>query len=332
MFNSKELYMSTHRTKNLGGTRKSRYANILLDEAFKVILCSPENEKLLIKIIELLIPGKKISSLTLRDKEQHGLALTDKNVNFDLYCTSESGEQFIVEMQYSGQASYADLMLCYATYPIRAQLSKKIRAYRRDWVSRVFRRKPRAKMDYSLMPVYVVSLLNFTMPHESDDALEEGLISRYDIRNAGNGEQLTNALHFMFLEIGRFKIGYEEKDKCTTLLEKFVYSLKYSQELKERPEGFREELLVLLYEAMEYANLSIGKQLKYDKIMTTQIDIIARQDYAREEGLKQGIEQGIEQGAEQKTVEIARQMLAKGISAEIVSECTGLSAEEIAAL
>jgi len=57
--------------------------------------------------IELLIPGKKISSLTLRDKEQHGLALTDKNVNFDLYCTSESGEQFIVEMQYSGQASYA---------------------------------------------------------------------------------------------------------------------------------------------------------------------------------------------------------------------------------
>ena len=324
MFNLKLMNM----TKNQHTQSAGRYANILYDEAFKVVLCSPGNEELLIKIIELLIPGKRIRSLSLHDKEQHGLSLSDKNVNFDLYCTSESGEQFIVEMQYSSQHSYADRMLSYATYPIREQLARKLREYRKGWIGRLLKRKPRKKMDYTLLPVYVVSLLNFKLPHEDARALDEGLISRYDIRNAGNGEQLTDALHFVFLELDRFTIGQGEKDKCSTLLEKFVYSLKYSHELQERPDSFREDLLVLFYKAIDYANMSIRKQEQYDRIMTTQIDIIARQDYAHD----MGVEEGLQQGAKQKASEIARQMLAKSYSPKEVAEITGLSAEEVAKL
>ena len=89
-------------------------------------VCAPGNEELLAEIIELLVPGKKISSLELREKENHGLSVSDKITNFDLYCTSDTGEQFIVEMQFSAQKNYADRMLCYATYPIRTQLSKKL--------------------------------------------------------------------------------------------------------------------------------------------------------------------------------------------------------------
>ena len=71
----------------------SRYANILFDDAFKVVVCAPGNEGLLIKIVELLISGKHIKSLVLRDKENHGLSVSDKNTTFDLYCTSEDGER-----------------------------------------------------------------------------------------------------------------------------------------------------------------------------------------------------------------------------------------------
>ena len=49
-----------------------KYANILFDDAFKVVVCSPEHESLLIRIIELLVPGKSISRLKFRDKENHG--------------------------------------------------------------------------------------------------------------------------------------------------------------------------------------------------------------------------------------------------------------------
>ena len=75
-----------------------RYANLLYDESFKIVVGAPGNEPLLIRLIELLIPGKKISSLIRLDKENHGFVFSDKNTTFDLFCKSEAGEQFIVEI------------------------------------------------------------------------------------------------------------------------------------------------------------------------------------------------------------------------------------------
>ena len=54
---------------------------------------------------------------------------------------------------------------------------------------------------------------------------------------------------------------------------------------------------------------------------------------AKEEGIKQGLEQGLEQGIEQgsknKEIEIAKNLMAKGVSKEIIIDSTGLSKKEI---
>ena len=55
------------------------------------MVCTPENEKLLIEIIELLIPGKHISSITFVNKEMHGLVIEEKNVNFDMLTERPKG-------------------------------------------------------------------------------------------------------------------------------------------------------------------------------------------------------------------------------------------------
>lgn len=290
----------------------SRYANILFDDAFKVAVCAPGNEGLLIKIIELLIPGKHIKSLVLRDKENHGLSVSDKITTFDLYCTGENGEQFIVEMQHSPQKNYADRMLCYATYPIRAQLASKLEKRREG--------KKVDKMDYSLCPVYVVSILNFSIHHETEKSLENGLVSRYDIRNAQSGEQMTEALHFVYLELGRLKANVDEPHKCKTLLEQFAYSTKYMHELPERPEGFDNPLLIDLYNATEFANWSPEKQQEYDSTMRTELDIIAEKEYVREEA------------HDEAHMEDAKRMLAKGYDIDEISEITSLSVDQINAL
>ena len=77
-------------------SKMATFANILYDESFKVVLSEPSNRRLLIKLIEFFLPGKTIRSLTLNDKEQHGLILSDKNVNFDLYCTTMTTELDII--------------------------------------------------------------------------------------------------------------------------------------------------------------------------------------------------------------------------------------------
>ena len=317
-----------------------KYANILFDDAFKVVVCSPEHESLLIRIIELLVPGKSISRLKFRDKENHGLSVSDKITTFDVYCTGDTGEQFIVEMQFSAQHNYADRMLCYATYPIRSQLSAKIEERK----ERAARGERIDRMDYHLLPIYVISLLNFSIPHESGDILEEGLISRYELCSRKTGELMTGALQFVYLELGRLKYGKGEADKCGTLLERFAYSLKYMHELEQRPEGFEDEMLRELYDAAAFANMDIAKQTKYETYMRTELDIIAEKAYARDEGLAEGRAEGEAKGraaglkegraeAEAKgreaLLEAARRMLAEGLSKEIVVRCTGLSPEEI---
>ena len=52
----------------------------------------------------------------------------------------------------------------------------------------------------------------------------------------------------------------------------------------------------------------------------------------RAQGREQGIEQGVERGIEQEKIATARNMLAKGLSIELICDITGLSEAEIQAL
>ena len=317
---------------------KTRFANILFDETFKIVMGAPGNDPLLIKIIELLLPGKQIRTLQRLDKENHGFVFSDKNTTFDLFCTSGTGEQFIVEMQFAEQETYRERMLFYATYPIRAQMDARIRAVEQD------PEHPKCKMDYALHPVYVLSILNFQLPHKSDEALEDGLVSRYAIRNDGNGELMTEALHFVYLELGRLGPGQGEWEQCTTPVEQLAYSLKYMHLLDRRPKGFSDEFQRMLYKAAELACMTQKTRREYDKTMTTKIDIIEQREFARKQGYEEGKEQGYGEcygegygdgygeGYGEGIRKIAGKMLSSGMLPEQVRAYTGLSEEELNAL
>ncbi|MCR5319051.1 MAG: hypothetical protein K6E22_12565 [Treponema sp.] len=47
------------------------------------------------------------------------------------------------------------------------------------------------------------------------------------------------------------------------------------------------------------------------------------------EGLEQGLEQGLVQGMHKKAIETARNLLAEGISPEMIAKCCSLSLEEV---
>lgn len=247
------------------------------------------------------------------DKEQHGLILSDKNCTFDLYCTADTGERFIVEMQFASQESFRDRMLYYSTYPIRSQIVERMKKLEGDY--------PHInKMDYSLSPVYVISILNFRLEHERSESLENGMISRYELRNRQSGELMTDALHFVFLELARLPWKQDEQDKCQTLLEQLVFLLKYGHLLNERPVGFRDELLRLLFEATAFANMDETTLQNYNAIMTTKLDIIAQNAFARNEGRAEA------------TMDIAKKMLGAKIDPSLIAQVTGLSLEQVKAL
>lgn len=299
----------------------TRYANILMDETFKVVLCDPRNKQLFMDIIELLV-HKKLSDLTFLNIEQHGLSISEKNANFDLLCkASETGEEFIVEVQNQKQESFPDRMLSYATYLIRRQLARKQELFARGMTEE----GSMDKMDYELCPVYVISIVDFAIPHRDEGVLEEGLVSRYAIREDNSGELMTDALHFIFLELGRLKIKNGEGEKCKTRLLRFAYSWRYMHLQDAIPAGFDDPLVQGLFHASEYANLTVEQQQLYDQTMTTQLDIIAQNRYEKEEAMREGRAEGRAAALE----EIAKAMKKKKYLITEICELTGLDQKTV---
>ncbi|MCQ2174381.1 MAG: hypothetical protein MJY61_04530, partial [Bacteroidales bacterium] len=58
-------------------------------------------------------------------------------------------------------------------------------------------------------------------------------------------------------------------------------------------------------------------------------DILNQREFAREEGRAQGIAQGKLEGIAQGKLEIARAMLAKGMSVQDIVEITGLEESQV---
>ncbi len=297
-------------TKTLDSGKRGRYACILYDSTFKVVICNPRNERLMMDIIELLIPGKHLSGITFIEKEKHGLVVTEKSVNFDLLCKEkDTDEEFLVEVQNDYQDTYMDRMLSYATYPIREQLEEKVRNAKQGQKQDI--------MDYSLKPIYVVSMVNFSLEHEDERAVEEGYISRYELRNEWNTELMTPSLHFVFLEMGRLKLKAGEDKKCKTLLEKFIFSMKYMHTMTHQPDDFHNPMLDRLYQATEMANMTVKEQQKYDKAMFTEIDRIAQINYARKEGKAEGEAKERERIIKAlKEAGVSEEVIAKAVAAE----------------
>ena len=301
-----------------------RYACLLFDSTLKTVLGNAEHEDLFIEMLEFLIPGKHITSVTMLNREYNGLVNSEKKVTFDLLCRDEdSGEEFLVEMQNAYSRSYCDRVLYYSYYPLREQLAKKEKELISD-------EKKRAKMDYSLDPVYVISLVNFILDHESEEALEEGYVSRYSIRNDRNGEVLTRALNFVFAEIGRLPYGKDEWSKCRSRIERFLFTVKYMHTFAEFPVAFlNDPLLKKMADAAELANMPIELLNQYEVNMRSELDRITEINSARDLGHEAGFAEGMEKGIEKERINNARNMLADGVPVEQVAKWTGLTADEI---
>lgn len=312
---------------------RARYANIMYDTAFKLIFGSPANHRLLIELLECLIPGRKIRSVSFRDKEIPGFFVGDKKTVFDLFCTSADGETFVVEMQLHGQQYFTDRMLFYSTYPVREQVvtpaeEEKIRKLEME---------VRQRNTYQLRPVYMVGILNFELPHDDGDCLRDGLVSAYSVRSDyGKAEAMTDALHFVFLELPRLQVDRNHPEDCRTMLERVAFSFRHISFLSERPASFTGEFFEHLFHAAELANMTSEERKQYDFDMVTEIDKRAHLEYARvqghEEGLREGHREGQIAGQEKEKRRIAAEMKKLGLPDPIICQATSLSPEEVRAL
>lgn len=292
--------------ENKSNANVGRYIDLMFDRGFKRVFGKPANKDVLIAFLNTVIPEKNIVDLTYLNVEKEGLGPDSRKSCFDVHCTIDDGSHIIVEVQNSNQAFYRERVLYYASLPVLDQIEK--------------------GEEYNLTPVYVVSILNFSLPHENWDG---AVRSSYTIREDRTGEAMTDALHFIFLELGRFTKTEHELDND---LEKWYFCLLHMGGFTERPAGMQAEVFRRLFNVAEVEALPAKEREQYIKDMTTERDIRNQKAFARNEGMKEGLKEGLERGEAKKQLEVAKAMLSKGMAPTLISEITGLSLDQVLSL
>ncbi|MGI9158334.1 MAG: Rpn family recombination-promoting nuclease/putative transposase [Saprospiraceae bacterium] len=275
---------------------QDKFINPFTDFGFKKLFGSEPNKDLLIDFLNEVLPVKhKIRELTYARSEQLGRSEADRKAIFDLYCTGENGERFIVEMQKAKQNYFRDRSVYYSSFPIQEQAKKG------DW-------------DYKLAAVYLVGILDFTF---SEDAAAGEV--RHEVQLKDQACQVFyEKLTYIYLEMPNFN---KTEAELKSNFDKWMYVLKQLPNLQKRPQALQERIFQKLFDAAEIAKFSPDERTHYEDSLKYYRDLKNVVDTSYEEGKLEGKAEG--------KAEIARQMKRNGMNMGFISDLTGLSAEEI---
>jgi predicted transposase/invertase (TIGR01784 family) len=289
-----------------------KYINPFTDFGFKKLFGSEPNKDILISFLNEILPEKhRITDLTYAKNEQTGLREDSRNAIFDLFCTSQSGEQFIVEMQKAKQNYFRDRSVFYTSFPIQEQAQKG------EW-------------NYKLEAVYLIGILDFTF---SEDAAEKQVRHEIQLKDQ-QCRVFYDKLTYIYLEMPHFNKREEELE---TNFDKWMYVLRQLPNLQERPRALQERVFARLFEAAEIAHFNREDRLGYEASLKTYRDlknvVDTSFDEGKAEGLEEGLEKGeaigLEKGANRRNLEIALQMKKLGEPVEKIMLLTGLEKDVI---
>ena len=116
-----------------------------------------------------------------------------------------------------------------------------------------------------------------------------------------------------------------------------MFVLKNLSKLMQRPAALQERVFTRLFEQAEIAKFNQQEQKLYEDSMNAYRDIVnairtaEKTKFAegRAEGIAEGRVEGRAEGRAEGFMEVAKKMLDKGMSAEVVADMTGLSLDEV---
>jgi predicted transposase/invertase (TIGR01784 family) len=309
------------------------------DVVFKALFTDNSDEsRTALRCFLSAVLHKQVKNVSLKPNEIAAVDEHDKAVRFDVACTFNDGESADVEMQganddnaYGQRAEY----LCARLLNSSFQRGKKWNQMKR---------------------VYQISVLNFVFDRESKVA-----VRHFHMKDDEAGHFLSNGIQtVIFLELPKIarlgdvapgQLNSEEK-WCKFLLDADNPEKKtYVAQLAADEGGIMEAQKTLDKISEDW--LLWKRELDRDVLESdraTAIDCATKRGKAlgiakgmeegmeegmkkgMEEGMKKGIEKGMEEGRKAGKIEAAQKFKKLGVATEIISQATGLTAEEITSL
>ena len=278
-----------------------KYINLFTDYGFKKVFGEEPNKDLLIDFLnQLLIDTEKITDLTYLNTEHMGKGERDRKAVFDLYCTNDKGEKFIVEVQRVKQQYFKDRSLYYSSFAIQEQAR-----IGKDW-------------KYQLKNVYTIAILDFEIDHQLTKEEEANRKNKWEshvqLMETYSKTVFYKKLTLIFLEIPRFdKVLSELKSNY----ERWLFAFKNLHKLSHLPDELTEGIFTRLFEIAEIARMDKKERHVYQESLKDYWDLKSAMDTYFDEGKEEGIK------------EVALNLLKMKVDIAQIAKATGLSIQEI---
>ena len=118
------------------------------------------------------------------------------------------------------------------------------------------------------------------------------------------------------------------EEECLTETDQMLYVLKNIGRLMEQPSWLQKEVFDRIFTGCEIAGFNEEKRIIYEQEMYDE----KRRRSEMNTAIRMGREEGRAEGIKEAKLDDARNFKARGISDEIIAECTGLSIELIRSL
>ena len=278
---------------------KEKYINPFTDYGFKRLFGEEPNKDLLMDFLNELLKDQegKITELSYLPNEKLPISVGDRRAIFDIYCTNEQGEQFIVEMQKAEQKFFKDRTIFYSTFPIQEQARNKDRFW-----------------NFELKAVYTIGILDFVFKESDPNKY------RHDVKltEQETKEVFYEKLNYIYLEMPKFQ---KTEKELKTRFEKWMFVLKNLPKLERMPIELKEKIFLKLFKTAEIAKLKPEEYKQYEASVNAYRDIFnIKNTY---------LEKGIEKGEINKAKKIALEMIKDNEPSEKIKKYTGLTKEEI---
>ena len=289
---------------------QEKYLNPHTDFGFKRLFGTEFNKELLISFLNALFRGEQtVKDVTYLNSEHLGDRVDARRAVFDVFCESEEGEKFIVEMQNVYQEFFKDRTIYYSTFPIREQAQRG-----GDW-------------DFHLNSVYTIGLLNFNFAEGLQDA--KRWHHEVKLMETDTKEVFYDKLTYIYVEIPKFD---KKEAELVTMYDKWMYVLKNLSSLMSRPMALQERVFTRLFEQAEISKFNPQELRLYEDSVNAYRDIVNAIKTAEKKKFAEGKAGGRAEGRAEGKIEVAQRLLDMGMSIGDIVMATGLTSEEISAL
>ncbi len=288
------------------------FIRVLTDFGFKKLFGTEEHVDILKRFLNALFVGRlHVKSIVFRPTELHPERKNRKKIHYDIYCTTDTGHHFIVEMQQIESENFADRMLFYGCRAIVNQGKR--------------------GTEYVMSPVYCIVVTNFNMTGKESRMLKEFLFAERTTH-----EIYSDTLQLIFLSLPEVP---EEWDECKTELEKLLYIIKNMENMTKDSKAYLSGEFDEIFEASKTEKLSSEEAVAYSDSYYKELDYRSAIRFAakknRREGIEEGREEGIKEGIKKGRKEGRKKGLLEGALNELKNivntmRSNGLSNEHIA--